>query len=451
MAKKVILKDQDNIEIMPITRGELITDSSGNQAFHSNQFLATQSQPGLMSTEDKTKLDNLEDADTKVSQVNTTADESYRLLFSYTADDEDRTEGARKSADLNFNPSKGVLSSPILAGNIDGNYIYQLSNYAISTTAEDIVDTDTLNVALGKLEYKADLGVLAYNWYKSVTDEDTDTYINKWDEIVDFLNNVQDTSNIIDEFVTRKTEQEITGQKTFKEQIIITNAEDVAPLSISNAVLVNNLNADLLDGYHASSFMNFSANLVNNYVYAKLEDSSLAKNTGYIQFGDETEGYYNSRWGSVTANGFVKAGSSERYVLLGNGDHKELSDFVLRSEGGNDATVYDKTLTVNQEWSDTGIESSDITSGTYIVQVYCDAPSNNINTCYWSGVMSWFEGATNSNDTDEILLHRASHSYNNNTIYLRTVCNTSGVMKLQIAANTTLASATYSFKFKKMI
>ena len=57
MAKKVILKDQDNIEIMPITRGELITDSSGNQAFHSNQFLATQSQPGLMSTEDKTKLD----------------------------------------------------------------------------------------------------------------------------------------------------------------------------------------------------------------------------------------------------------------------------------------------------------------------------------------------------------------------------------------------------------
>jgi hypothetical protein len=117
-------------------------------------------------------------------------------------------------------------------------------------------------------------------------------------------------------------------------------------------------------------------------------------------------------------------------VLLGNGDHKELSDFVLRSEGGNDATVYDKTLTVNQEWSDTGIESSDITSGTYIVQVYCDAPSNNINTCYWSGVMSWFEGATNSNDTDEILLHRASHSYNNNTIYLRTVCNTSGVMKL---------------------
>ena len=61
MAKKVILKD-DNVEIMPITRGELVLDSSGQQAFHSSQFLATHSQPGLMSGEDKTKLDSLEKA-----------------------------------------------------------------------------------------------------------------------------------------------------------------------------------------------------------------------------------------------------------------------------------------------------------------------------------------------------------------------------------------------------
>jgi len=29
MAKKVILKDSDNTELMPITRGELVLDSSG--------------------------------------------------------------------------------------------------------------------------------------------------------------------------------------------------------------------------------------------------------------------------------------------------------------------------------------------------------------------------------------------------------------------------------------
>ena len=49
MAKKALLKDQNNIEVMPITRGELVLDSSGKIALHSREFLATDSQPGLTS------------------------------------------------------------------------------------------------------------------------------------------------------------------------------------------------------------------------------------------------------------------------------------------------------------------------------------------------------------------------------------------------------------------
>lgn len=64
MAKKVILKDQNNIEILPITRGELVLDSSGNEAFHSSDFLATQSQPGLMSDSDKKHVDYLKKTST---------------------------------------------------------------------------------------------------------------------------------------------------------------------------------------------------------------------------------------------------------------------------------------------------------------------------------------------------------------------------------------------------
>lgn len=48
MAKKVLLKNSDGTTVMPITRGELILDSSGNPALHSSQFLATDSQPGLI-------------------------------------------------------------------------------------------------------------------------------------------------------------------------------------------------------------------------------------------------------------------------------------------------------------------------------------------------------------------------------------------------------------------
>ena len=53
MAKKVLLKDSDNIELLPITRAELILDSEGKQAFRSAQLLATADLPGLMSVNDK--------------------------------------------------------------------------------------------------------------------------------------------------------------------------------------------------------------------------------------------------------------------------------------------------------------------------------------------------------------------------------------------------------------
>jgi hypothetical protein len=64
--------------------------------------------------------------------------------------------------------------------------------------------SDALNTALGKLEYKTNLGVTAYDWYRSVTNEDTDDVINKWGEIVDFIDSAKEGTNIIDEFVTRK-------------------------------------------------------------------------------------------------------------------------------------------------------------------------------------------------------------------------------------------------------
>ena len=59
MAKKGLLKDIGNNEmILPITRGELILDSSGKQAFRSSEFLATPESHGLLSAEDKAKLIN---------------------------------------------------------------------------------------------------------------------------------------------------------------------------------------------------------------------------------------------------------------------------------------------------------------------------------------------------------------------------------------------------------
>lgn len=522
MAKKVILKD-DNVEIMPITRGELVLDSSGQQAFHSSQFLATQSQPGLMSGEDKTKLDSLEKVtveDKKVEQVNTTtANYSYRILFSNSADDTTKTEGTRKSAKLLFNPSTGALTATALIGKLDWSNlndvpetftpaqhihntseITALTSYSKASSASDLVTTDTLNAALGKLEYKADA---AYDWIISVTTADTDKYINKWQEILDFLNAVDNTdgADITDEFVTRKTGQTITGEKTFsgtsaqlltidrnstspawvrfmkngtllgylgvsndnkaqfnngtntydilhsgnshiKDGVITINGTTITPItthqSLANYVTLNGKQDITGEKTFKATIKAYDINPVTNNTYS-LGTSSLAWKNIYA-----TNGNFSN---TINASGFVKKDSSDDYILLGGGGHKALSEIASD-------TIYsfDKTLTVTSDWMDTGIAGTNLSTGTYIVQVYChEGVSGGFWYCYWSGIMSWFSDAnTNDTESDEIILHRSGHAYAN-TIYLRTIMQSQNSLKLQIAANTALSSATYTFKFKKVL
>ena len=193
MAKKVLLRDWNNDEVLPITRGELVLDSSGKEAFRSTEFLATTSQPGLMSAMDKFKIDNIENSggNGKVSQVTTTTNDVYRLLFSETADDETRIEGTQKSAKLLFNPSTGVLQASGLIGNLDGTYINKLTGYSKATLISDITSEDTLTSALGKVELRAEV---AYNLIQGAYDGDGT--IENLAEILKVLEGISDTETI---------------------------------------------------------------------------------------------------------------------------------------------------------------------------------------------------------------------------------------------------------------
>lgn len=158
---------------------------------------------------------------------------------------------------------------------------------------------------------------------------------------------------------------------------------------------------------------------------------------------------------NVTAAGYKKTNSSDSYVLLGGGGHKAVSDFMLKTEElSNNLTTITKSLNVTQAWMDTGITSTNLpANGTYIVQVQVSANDNTGDMwhCYNSGVMSWYRDDTNDTDTDEIILHRSGHAYGK-TIYLRTVMQSSGVLKLQIGASAGIGAAyTYTFKFKRII
>jgi len=95
-----------------------------------------------------------------------------------------------------------------------------------------------------------------------------------------------------------------------------------------------------------------------------------SKNVG---IGTNSPAYKLDVNGIIRTNGFIKQGSSNDYVLLGGGDHKAISDFLLKSELANqelnnNLTVIEKSLTVTADWMDTGITRNDLPSnGTYIV------------------------------------------------------------------------------------
>lgn len=114
-----------------------------------------------------------------------------------------------------------------------------------------------------------------------------------------------------------------------------------------------------------------------------------------------------------------------------------------------------KTVTLKTDWVDTGIAGTNLDTGTYVVQVSGLSSDDGIFTWHeiWSGVMSWYNGTTNSTHAEEILLHNAGHADNAGEIYLRTIRSIDrGYLKLQIAANIAATKAdSITFKFRKLI
>ena len=134
-------------------------------------------------------------------------------------------------------------------------------------------------------------------------------------------------------------------------------------------------------------------------------------------------------------------------------------------------TDVDQLKTVNMTfqltadtWTDTGINYTDLSTGTYAVQVYVDDHNVNGNHYdeYYSGMMSWIgNSTTNSTIVDEIPLHRAGHSPNLGDIQLRTQRHSvsAGVhLMLQVKHSRTYTAALnntdgrrMTFKFRRLI
>jgi hypothetical protein len=114
-------------------------------------------------------------------------------------------------------------------------------------------------------------------------------------------------------------------------------------------------------------------------------------------------------------------------------------------------------------WTDTGINATDLSSGTYVVQMHVQdyAVGGGHYNEFYSGMMSWYSGDTNDPNVDEILLHRAGHAPQGASIQLRTertyTADTNDLM-LQIKHNITYSAALddsntkfIRFKFRRLI
>ena len=450
---------------------------------------ATQSQAGFMSSADKLKLDNmtftpgdgfsgtLADAFTtvKVGTSSITAVSGKQILsfvagsgidlLLNTIDYALQISGkVMVGADGTNNGTAGFVPAPSKNDNIaylrgDGTWnrlstdqILSLTGYTIGTKVENLATSDTLNAALGKLEYKANLGEQAYNIINAATNDNGT--IENLNEILKVLEGISDTDTIkllIGKYLP------LTGG------ILTNDGSDILTINrTSGNPLIKFTTNGTLKGY-----LGISTDSIPVYVNSSGNISNILHSTNYSSYlptldGDnmtlDTDLYTTTGVVNGQSIDFITSSESTDFTLFAPSELGQ-ENWLLQSTGtgltwvdpatigAQPAIEITKSLKVTRDWMDTNVTGLD--TGTYIVQVTVNG--GNMSNCIWSGVMSWYGGTCSGTEADEIILHRSGKSYSN-TIYLRTIMQNSGVLKLQIAADETMASEySYSFKFKKMI
>jgi hypothetical protein len=165
-----------------------------------------------------------------------------------------------------------------------------------------------------------------------------------------------------------------------------------------------------------------------------------------------------------TANGNVGIGNTtpaQTLVVAGtaNVSGNLAHGGLVMTTGTNVDQIYTATpsITLNTTWQSTGVTSTNLANGTYVVQLLANDVSagGTANNEYYSGMMSWYSADTNSTILDEIPLHRAGVNGSNNAIFLATqrtaTANTSDLILMISSAANNSSSSTYTLKFRRMI
>lgn len=99
-----------------------------------------------------------------------------------------------------------------------------------------------------------------------------------WTTMQTILTNTNYISYADTRYVTLTTNQTVSGIKTFSTQQKFTVATGTSPFTVSSTTVVSNLNADMLDGYHANSFIKIVGTRFSQYqqgTYTKILEFTI--------------------------------------------------------------------------------------------------------------------------------------------------------------------------------
>lgn len=233
------------------------------------------------------------------------------------------------------------------------------------------------------------------------------------------------------------------------------------------------LDADLLDGNHASAFaldnavvkltgdqtvagnktfsnnVTITGDLLINGTTTNINTTNLVVEDKNIILGDvNTPTDTTADGGGITLKG-----ATDKTITWVDSTDSWTFNQTIRHEGLNPSTgtnvdqLKSTTFTsaLTTAWTDvTGVSGTYLATGSYIVQIESNGE-------YYTGDMSWFSGSTTSTVADEIELHRAGPAASAGRIYARVVRVSGSTLKLQVSASTTLSSHTMTFKFRRTI
>ena len=149
--------------------------------------------------------------------------------------------------------------------------VYEVYNDGGPTTYGEVLDIVSIHSNHWQPQLWFDSGKTG-----SIRHRNKDYNNNTWGSWYVLLDNNNYARTLDSRYVTLTTNQTVSGIKTFSTQQKFTVATGTSPFTVSSTTVVSNLNADMLDGYHAASFYQYG------YVmFARTIDASALSTSTY--------------------------------------------------------------------------------------------------------------------------------------------------------------------------